>query len=94
MGTHESLETLRWIPVTAFLPDSDITVLCWCEPMGEWFSGFWDSFEWLDAAHGGPLDNVTHWAEPGGPNVGIEPRYSVGSNNWLGVLDRLANSDG
>ena len=28
---------------------------------------------WRDAASGGVLETVTHWAEPIGPNVGVEP---------------------
>lgn len=64
-GTAELME---WHPASR-KPDADITVLCWLEPGGEWFSGWWDGESWLDAAHGGPMEKVTHWAEPKGPGV-------------------------
>ncbi|WP_396180004.1 DUF551 domain-containing protein [Flavobacterium sp.] len=60
-------ETLVWHPVAERLPDADITVLCWLEPGGEWFPGWYEDGRWHDAAHGGLLENVTHWAEPKGP---------------------------
>ncbi len=64
-----SVETLHWTRVDQALPDADITVLCWLEPMGQWFAGWWDGLEWRDAATGGTLDNVTHWSEPRGPGA-------------------------
>lgn len=63
------VKTLRWTPVAQSLPDAEITVLCWLEPMGEWFAGWFDGRVWLDASSGARLDNVTHWAEPVGPNT-------------------------
>jgi hypothetical protein len=61
-------EPLHWHPASE-LPDADITVLCWLEPGGEWFSGWWDGTHWLDAASGGRLENVVAWAEPKGPTA-------------------------
>ena len=60
-------ETLTWTPAST-KPDSDTTVLCWTSE-GEWFSGWWDDHAgcWFDAASGGLLEVVTHWAEPRGP---------------------------
>lgn len=58
--------TLTWQPASS-PPDADITVLCWMAGSGEWFSGWWDGQQWSDAATGGPLEGVTHWAEPEGP---------------------------
>jgi hypothetical protein len=60
-------EALVWTPTALALPDADITVLCWLEPGAEWFSGWWDGAQWLDAASGGVMEHVTHWAEPAGP---------------------------
>jgi hypothetical protein len=65
-------EPLHWHPASE-LPDADITVLCWLEPGGEWFSGWWDGTRWLDAASGGRLENVTHWASPEGPTALAAP---------------------
>jgi hypothetical protein len=70
----DAVETLRWMPVEQELPDADITVLCWLEPMGEWFAGYWDGCVWRDAALHMRLDNVTLWAEPGKPNVLVTGR--------------------
>lgn len=65
-------ELLTWVSVDRALPDDDITVLCWLEPGGEWFSGYHDGHRWIDCASGGRLDGVTHWAEPAGPNGGSQ----------------------
>lgn len=62
------MSTLIWHPVAERLPDSDITVICWTED-GEWYSGWHDGDGWRDAATGGELDGVTHWAEPEGPEA-------------------------
>ena len=48
-------------------PDAEITVLCWRQRIGDWNSGWWSGEHWYDAAHGGQLRGVTHWAEPEGP---------------------------
>lgn len=61
---------LTWKPIGEGLPDSDVTVLVWLET-GEWFSAWWDDDDetrgWYDAATGGRIEGVTHWAEPQGP---------------------------
>lgn len=64
----DAFEVLGWHSADKRKPDSDMTVLCWMAD-GEWFSGWWDagSGRWLDAASGGTLETVTHWAEPEGP---------------------------
>ena len=61
-------EVMAWKPAPAHLPDSDTTVLCWLAT-GEWQPGWWDDAQqiWLDAATGGQMPGVTHWAEPEGP---------------------------
>lgn len=56
-------ETLTWTPAST-KPDADITVLCWDGE--EWFSGWWDD-AWFDAASGGTVEHVTHWAHVEGP---------------------------
>jgi hypothetical protein len=67
----DTTSVLTWHRAEApTLPDADITVLCWLEPGSEWFTGWWDGHAWLDAATGGTLDGVTHWAEPCGPEDG------------------------
>lgn len=60
-------ETLTWTPAST-KPDADTTVLCWT---GEWFSGWWDdeAGAWFDAATGGIVEGVTHWAHVGGPQA-------------------------
>lgn len=60
-------ELLEWHATATALPDGDITVLCWLQPGDEWFAGWWDGHCWVDAATGGWLEGVTHWAEPEGP---------------------------
>ena len=67
VGGGFAVESLTWTPVDVATPDDEVTVLCWLEPGGEWFSGWHEAGRWHDAAHGGPLDNVTYWAEPVGP---------------------------
>lgn len=64
----DAYEVLAWNDATQRQPDSDITVLCWMAD-GEWFSGWWDDErgQWFDAATGGVLEVVTHWANPEGP---------------------------
>ena len=62
-----AVERMTWHPVDLSLPDAEITVLCWLEPGNEWFSGWFDGREWIDAASGGRMEVVTHWAEPNGP---------------------------
>ena len=64
----EAFEVLGWHSAEKRKPDSDTTVMCWLAD-GEWFSGWWDDErgQWLDAASGGALETVTHWAEPEGP---------------------------
>lgn len=62
-----AVESMTWCPVDLVMPDADMTVLVWLEPAGEWFAGWWDGAQWLDAASGGPMNGVTHWAEPDGP---------------------------
>lgn len=62
-------ELLTWHPVAERLPDSDITVLCWLEPGGKWYSGWLDGQTWYDAATGAEMDGVTAWAEPCGPGA-------------------------
>ena len=61
-------QRLHWVPVSERLPDDDITVICWLEPGGEWFSGWHADGRWHDAASGGRMEGVTHWADPVGPN--------------------------
>lgn len=70
-------EQLHWHPV-AQLPDSETTVLLWfTDPEiegdpGDWCAGWWDGEAWRDCSHGGVVDvDVTHWAEPNGPNGGF-----------------------
>ena len=60
------IEELEWVGVGT-LPDAEITVLCW-GPDG-FFCGWWDSSEscWRDCESGGIQDEVTHWAQPKGP---------------------------
>lgn len=63
-------ETLTWTPAST-KPDADISVLCWRKnaQVCEWFAGWWDdeARAWFDAASGGIVDGVTHWADVGGP---------------------------
>ena len=74
---------LDWVPVDERLPDDNITVICWLEPGGEWFSGWHADGRWHDAASGGAMEGVTHWAEPVGPNVRakrLDPAQETGEN--------------
>jgi hypothetical protein len=71
-GAAMGTEQLQWHDASQRKPDSDITVLCWLEPGGEWFSGWWGEDEWFDAATGAPMDGVTHWAEPEGPDARVK----------------------
>ena len=63
-----STETLTWTPAST-KPDADTTVLCWTGE--EWFAGWWDdeAGAWFDAATGGIVEGVTHWAHVGGPQA-------------------------
>jgi hypothetical protein len=65
-----SFEVLSWYDASTTKPDSDITVICWLAA-GEWFAGWWDDQDqrWHDCSHGGPLNGVTHWSEPVGPDA-------------------------
>ena len=71
-GAAVGTEVLQWHDASQRKPDGDITVLCWLGPGGEWYAGWWDRSRWFDAATGGALEGVTHWAEPVGPNVRAE----------------------
>lgn len=58
---------LRWHDATASKPDTDTTCLMWVD--GEWHAGWWDDEAgcWFDAASGGIVEGVTHFADPEGP---------------------------
>ena len=68
VGAH--FETIAWRYADIDPPDDDITVLCWLEPMGEWFAGWRDGRQWHDAATGGRLEGVRYWADIFGPYRG------------------------
>jgi hypothetical protein len=61
-------ELLTWHPADATKPDSDITVLCW-DGETPFFTGYWDSYteQWIDCPTSAEVFDVTHWAEPNGP---------------------------
>ena len=65
-----SIEEIEWMNL-ATMPDSDTTVLCWRAAEQEWFSGWWDdeAGAWFDAATGGIIEGVTHWADVLGPQA-------------------------
>ena len=67
-GMSQHTELIHWTPASA-KPDSDITVVCWRAAEQEWFSGWWDdgAGAWFDAATGGVVEGVTHWAHVQGP---------------------------
>lgn len=54
-------ETITWIPVSAEMPDADLTVLITVSDAAEpaWL-GYWDGETWRDV-DGMPV-SVTHWA--------------------------------
>lgn len=61
-------EQIHWTPAST-KPDSDTTVLCWTGE--DWFSGWWDdeAGAWFDAATGGIVEGVSHWAHVQGPQA-------------------------
>jgi len=68
--------TITWQPVSAGLPDADITVLLWNDDGS--FEGFLDGQDdagapiWRDVT-AVQVHGVTHWAEmPGGPTAELE----------------------
>ncbi|MEY2686850.1 MAG: hypothetical protein RL375_1048 [Pseudomonadota bacterium] len=64
-------DAMTWTPAVDQLPDADLTVLLWvsyADGTADWAAGWWDGECWLDAASGGEVaGQVTHWAEPAGP---------------------------
>lgn len=62
-----TVTALRWHDALTGKPDTDTTCLLWLGD--EWHAGWWDSEAgaWFDAATGGIVDGVTHWADPEGP---------------------------
>ena len=62
---------LEWTPAKpTSMPDADISVLMWVVDGNEsdWSGGWWDGEAWRDNASGGVVaGQVTHWAQPEGP---------------------------
>ena len=85
-GVH-SAGVLQWIAVEAALPDDDITVLCWLSETCEWFAGWHEVDGWHDAAIGGPIVGVTHWADPDGP--GTSASYADDRKRLIDRVERL-----
>jgi hypothetical protein len=71
--TPPMAELLQWHAAADVLPDADRTVLMWVrEPDGstDWHAGWLDDDGWHCAASGGLVNGeVTHWAEPEGPQL-------------------------
>lgn len=65
LAMDTTTSTIRWHDATQSKPDADITVLLWLDD--EWCSGWWDGQEWRDAASGGVVRLVTHYADVEGP---------------------------
>jgi hypothetical protein len=63
---------LQWHPTADTLPDADITVLMWVhygDGTADWAAGWLDGDGWHCAASGGLVaGEVTHWAQPEGPD--------------------------
>lgn len=67
LGERMEAESITWIPVSQQLPDSDVTMLLYCESATEpvWL-GYYDGTGWHTAE--GDKINPSHYASlPGGP---------------------------
>lgn len=73
MGCAVRAAAVTWVPVAAqTMPDADMTVLLWVRDgrVSDWAAGWWDGEAWRDCASGGVVaGELTHWAEPEGPEA-------------------------
>lgn len=64
-------ERLLWRDAVTHKPDSDMTVMCWGSE--GYFCGYWDAAMgcWIGCESDGSVLGVTHWSDPGGPDVAL-----------------------